>query len=137
MIVVATLAALTVLAPTASASSDKDGAFHLAKVCNAAGDTCVVTVSNSRSIPVGTTITYVGASFDALVATIHADHGTATGTCNIQPVIDGTGPGRCTFDGGTGSLRHLHLTVAVTTIDFETWFWDGTPCNEHRSGQSG
>lgn len=119
------MAAFTVLAPTAAASSHKDRTFHLAKVCGDAG--CTVTSSTYRKIGVGTLITYAGDSADALVATVHAKHGTATGHCDISAVFAGTGPGTCVFarGNGTGSLKHFRITLAVT-FDGTTWFWDGT-----------
>ncbi len=99
------------------------------KVCAAAGDSCTVTASNDKKIPAGTEITYADSSVwpTALVPTIHVQGGTATGLCDLSPIDAGTGPGKCVFTGGTGSLRHFRITVDVTTTDeFNPWFWDGT-----------
>ena len=107
----ATIAALTMLAPTASAAGG-GRAFHLAKVCGQAG--CTVTNSSDPTIAVDTLITYQGDSADALVATINGAHGTAVGNCDILPVFVGTGPGHCVFTGGSGALRHFSITFEAT-----------------------
>ena len=123
LVVAGTFAALTVLAPTISASQEHHGRmFHLEKVCDAAG--CTVTESTYEPISEGTRITYQGATPDALVATLHAKHGTAVGNCDISAVFAGTGPGTCIFQGGTGSLAPFRITLAVT-FDGAEWFWDG------------
>ena len=122
LLIGATIASLAMVAPIATASDGK--AFHLAKVCDEAG--CVVTESNYSRIPAGTTITYAGSSDDALVATIHVKHGTATGVCNLVPVFSGTGDGTCVFTTGTGRLGSFRADLAVSTVDFTTWYWDGT-----------
>jgi hypothetical protein len=120
--------ALGALAPSASAHAKKE--FHLSKTCDSSG--CLVTLSSFRRMPAGTTITYAGASPDALVATIHAPRGTATGNCNIASVFASpSSPGRCVFDSGTGSLRRLHLDVAVTLDAAGVWHWDGTVRLKH------
>jgi hypothetical protein len=124
LVVAGTIAALTVLVPTVSASQEHHGrTFHLAKVCDADG--CTVTESNYPPISEGTRITYEGATADALVATVHAKHGSAVGNCDISAVFAGTGPGTCVFQGGTGSLKPFRITLAVT-FDGAVWFWDGT-----------
>ena len=123
LVVAGTFAALTVLAPTISASQEHHGRmFHLEKVCDATG--CTVTESTYEPISEGTRITYEGTPPNALVATVHAKHGTAVGNCDISAVFAGTGPGTCIFQGGTGSLTPFRITLAVT-FDGATWFWDG------------
>ena len=123
LVVAGTFAALTVLAPTISASQEHHGRmFHLEKVC--AARVCTVTESTFEPISEGTRITYEGATADALVATVHAKHGTAVGNCDISAVFAGTGPGTCIFQGGTGSLAPFRITLAVT-LDGATWSWDG------------
>ena len=133
LIAVALVSAFTILAPTAAASSHRDRAFHLEKVCS--GFTCTVTESSYRRIPAGTIISYVGDSPAALEATIAVKHGSVTGHCDISPIFAGTGPGTCIFAGGTGSLRHFRITLTVT-FDGAVWFWDGTfprhRCGHHR-----
>jgi hypothetical protein len=134
LLVIGTMTALTVLAPTVSAApaGHPGRSIHIEKVCNPEGSACVVTRSDYGPIRTGATITYAGDSFDALVATIHAKHGTATGDCDISPIfaVD-PGPGHCTFGSGTGSLRRLDVTFAVSFVDLygdgsSLWFWDGT-----------
>jgi hypothetical protein len=120
LVIAGTFAALTVLAPTASASHGRT--FHLVKVCDAAG--CTVTESNYPQISEDTRITYEGTGPDALVATVHAEHGIAVGNCDISAVFAGTGPGTCVFQGGTGSLTPFRVTLAVTRHGAD-WFWDG------------
>lgn len=115
------------LAPIASASSIK--AFHLAKVCVPDGSSCTVTESNYGPIRTGSTITYAGDTFDALVATVHVNGGTAEGNCDITAAIDGTGPGVCVFTGGTGPLGHFTATTAAGFVDLyadgsSLWTWD-------------
>ena len=121
------MAALTALAPAVSAApgGHQGREFHLSKTCDNSG--CTVQSSTDKAIEIGTLITYQGATPDALVATINADHGTAVGDCNIASVFEGTGPGHCVFTGGDGSLKDFRITVAVT-LDFDTgiWYWDGT-----------
>jgi hypothetical protein len=133
MVVVGLIAAFTVLAPTASASSHRNRDFHLEKVCS--GFTCTVTASSDRRIPAGTIISYAGDSPAALAATINVKHGAITGRCDISAVFGGTGPGTCAFAGGTGSLRDFRITLDVT-FDGTVWFWDGTfrrhHCGHHR-----
>jgi hypothetical protein len=118
----ATIAALAVLAPAASASSEKD--FLLEKTCADIG--CTVTYSSFKGIPEGTLITYAGSGPAALVATIHAPHGTATGNCNILSVFTTGADGRCVFGSGTGSLTQFRLDVAVNVDADGLWTWDGT-----------
>jgi hypothetical protein len=128
IVIAITVLALGTLVPSVSAHSAK--AFHLSKTCDSTG--CLVTISSFKRIPAGTTITYAGSSPDALVATIHAPHGTATGDCNIASVFASpSSPGRCVFDTGTGSLRRLHLDVAVTLDSEGVWHWDGTVRLKH------
>ena len=134
LLVAGAMAALTVLAPTVSAApgGESGRAVHIEKLCNAAGDSCTVTRSDYGSIRPGSTITYVGSSFDALVATIHANGGTATGDCDLSPIFaTDPGPGRCAFSSGTGSLRRLDVAFVVSFVDLyedgtSLWFWDAS-----------
>lgn len=131
LVVAATVAAFTILAPSASASSPRHNGFHLEKQCDAF-PTCVVTASNDRAIPVGTTITYADTSVfpTALIPTINAPHGSATGLCDLSAVNAGTGPGTCVFKGGHGSLKHFRIEIDVT-FDGVLWYWDGSFCSRH------
>ena len=127
------IAAFTVLAPTAAASTHKDKAFHLEKVC--AGFSCTVTSSTYKRIPAGTVISYSGDTPDALVATITVKHGTTTGHCDISAIFAGSGPGKCVFSTGTGSLKHFRISLVVT-FDGTVWFWDGTLRHRHHCGHA-
>ena len=128
----ATIVALVVLVPSASAASPK--VFHLEKVCVALSPVthqCEVTSSTFDAIPVGTLITYdTSAGPTAFIATINVKNGSATGRCNIlAAILDVTQAGTCIFDSGTGRLTQFHLTVAVTrsaTADWNPWFWNGS-----------
>lgn len=139
LLVAGTMAALTVLAPTVSAApaGHAGRAIHIEKVCNPEGSSCIVTKSNYGPIREGSTITYAGDSFDALVATVHARHGTASGDCDISPVFaDDPGPGRCTFTSGTGELKRFDVTFVVSFVDLfadgtSLWFWDGSIATGH------
>ena len=133
LVVVATMTALTILAPAVSAApGHADRTFHIEKLCNAEGSACTITESNYGPIRVGSTITYVGDSFDALAATVHVKHGSATGACDIASVFDADpSPGVCTFTGGTGRLRKFTATISVDMLAFyadgtSLWSWDGT-----------
>jgi hypothetical protein len=123
-VVVTMIAVLTILAPTASASSRK--AFHLAKTCDAF-PVCVVTASSFNKVPVGTEIAYADASVfpNALLPTIWGRHGTASGVCDLSAIFAGTGPGTCVFSSGTGSLSSFRAELSVT-FDGHVWSWDGT-----------
>jgi hypothetical protein len=122
VVVGATVMALSVLVPSASAASQ--GAFHLEKTCidTTTGSLCTVTSSSFKWIPVGTEITYDGSGgYSHLVATINVKNGSATGVCDISAL-----PGSCNFDMGTGRLTQFHLNSAVTYDGSKYWFWDGT-----------
>ena len=137
IVVAATILAISVLAPSVSAHSDRN--FHLAKTCSDDGSTCTVKWSNSRQIPAGSVINYSGDSLDALTAVINVKHGTATGHCAISAIFaDPAGPGHCVFNTGTGSLRGFHLNVLVTyDAVANVWFWDGTSWFSHHHHHHG
>lgn len=125
LVVGATIAALTVLVPSASAASHK--AFHLEKTCES-NFLCTVLWSNFEAMPQGTEITYTynGDGSDGLAyPTVWAVDGTTTGLCDwTHP----TGPiqARCTFATGTGTLDGFHLVVRVTAnANGSVWYWDG------------
>ena len=79
------IVALGVLAPAASAGSQKP--FHLEKVCDVAAGRCVVTASTFAPIPAGTEINYSGLDPDHLTAVLTIKNGTATGQCAIGSVF--------------------------------------------------
>jgi hypothetical protein len=133
LVIAASIAALTVFVPTASASSHK--AFHLAKNCDAY-PTCIVMASNDKKIPIGTEITYSDESVapNALLPTIHGRHGTVSGVCDLTAIFANTGPGLCIFGEGTGSLTGFKAELLVT-FDGTLWYWDGT--SSHGDGDAG
>ena len=123
LILIGTIVGAAALAPTASASIAKP--FHVSKDC--ANLTCEITSSSYRGIPPGTVINYTVNADGSLTSVITVAHGTATGRCVLAPIFgDPSSPGSCVFDSGTGSMTQFHLNVAVDTVDFVTWTWDGT-----------
>jgi hypothetical protein len=123
LLLIGTIVALGALAPIVSASTAKP--FHVVKDC--VPPTCVVTSSSYRGIPPGSVINYSPNEDGSLTAVITVKTGTATGRCDLAPIFVGhTGPGSCVFASGTGSLTQFHMTVAVDTVNFVTWTWDGT-----------
>lgn len=127
LVVAATIAAVTMLAPAASASSPL-GSIDLTKTCDAP-DHCTVQTSLANSpLPVATEGFYNGpfpisrlSSQVVLVTPGHA--GTTTGHCTLSFV---SAVGTCTFARGTGSLAGFHANLTVTTSDWETFLWQGT-----------
>jgi hypothetical protein len=128
--VVATIVALTALAPVASAGSSKD--FHLDKTCaedssEPLGYVCTVAHSDFKWIPAGTDVHY--AAIPPLdpnlvqAATIEIRNGSTTGACVWSTPVNGI----CSFDSGTGRLTQFNLEVVVTAnADQSVWYWDGT-----------
>jgi hypothetical protein len=122
LVVVGTILAIALIAPTAGASSARG--FHVVKDC--AGLSCTITSSSYRAIPAGSVINYSENEDGSLTAVISGPHGTATGRCDLAPIFTTGDPGECVFSSGTGTLTPFHLDVAVTTGDFVTWYWDGS-----------
>ncbi len=119
--------ALAALTPATSAESSH--AFHLEKTCPAdpsepLGYFCVIQDSDFAALPAGTEIHYAaGPTPDVVHPTIRIRNGSTTGVCVFTTDVNAT----CTFDGGTGRLRRLHLRVDVTAnADQSVWFWDGS-----------
>lgn len=127
LVVAATIAALTMLAPTASASSPL-GPISLTKTCDAP-DHCTVQTSLADSpLPAGTEGFYngpfpVSRLSSQVVLVTPGGAGTATGHCTLSFV---SAVGTCTFARGTGSLAGFHANLTVTTADWETFLWEGT-----------
>jgi len=121
LVVAATVVALTILVPSASAASHK--ALYLDKTCSS-DVLCTVQVSDFKAIPQGTDISYAPGPASGLVyATIVVKNGSTTGVCDWNqpgPVV----LAKCTFDTGTGRLTQFHLAVDVT-FDGSDWFWNG------------
>ena len=131
LVVAATVVALTILVPSASAASPL-GEIHIAKTCSPTfptDPTCTVQISTSGPILVGTVGHYLGPLFgspllSSEVLLVTPDGGTATGHCTLS---FRTGLGTCTFARGTGSLAGFHANLDVT-FHFDTGWtnWDGT-----------
>lgn len=120
---IGTIVGIAALAPLADASIAKP--FHAVKDCD--GLICVITSSSYKRIPAGTVINYTVNTDGSLTSVITVAHGTATGRCVLDPIFgDPSSPGTCVFASGTGSMNQFHLNVAVDTVDFVTWTWDGT-----------
>ena len=122
--------ALTILAPSVSASSPRP--FLLTKTC-ASSVFCTVVSSSFAGIPAGTNVVYTvnGDGSDGLAyPTIKVAGNSTTGVCDWNqpgPVV----LAKCTFDSGTGAWTSYHLDVDVSvTGDPSTpdalWTWTGT-----------
>lgn len=131
--VAAAVAALALLAPSASASSPI-GEVHLTKVCPTfeTTATCTVITSDSGPFPVGTVASYSGLYspvFSVHVVLSIPDGSTATGHCALvwRPELSGDdGFGTCTFGNGTGSLAGFHANLKITDHpDTLVTNWDG------------
>lgn len=126
--VAATVLALTVLVPSASAASPK--AFHLDKTCAAdssepLGYVCTVQHSDFKWFPAGTEVHYTSQNQagDVVQATIPIKNGSTNGACVWSSPVNAV----CTFSPGSGRLTQFHLVVDVTAnADQSIWFWDGT-----------
>jgi hypothetical protein len=124
-VVVATLGALTVLAPAAQAGSYHG--FHLDKSCSEdsaepLGYVCTVQHSDFKWIPPGTKVHYLAQAGNVVQAAIRIDNGSTSGACVWSTEVDAI----CTFDRGSGRLTQFHLMVVVTaSADQSVWYWDG------------
>jgi hypothetical protein len=127
-VVAATILALTVLVPSASAASPKN--FHLDKTCAAdpsepLGFVCTIQHSDFEWFPAGTKVHYTSqnAAGDVVQATITIKNGSTNGVCVWSSPVNAV----CTFSPGTGRLTEFHLVVVVTAnADVSVWYWDGT-----------
>jgi hypothetical protein len=127
-VVAATVLALTVLVPSASAATPK--AFHLDKTCAAdssepLGYVCTVQHADFKWFPTGTKVHYISQNQagDVVQATISIKNGSTNGVCIWSSPVNAV----CTFSPGTGRLTEFHLVVAVTAnADASIWYWDGT-----------
>jgi hypothetical protein len=123
--------ALAVAMPV-SASSPLQS-VHLVKDCTdffSGGNTSTITGSNIPAVvPLGSTISYNGPVFNAVVLSMQVvietpDGGTATGHCTWPLAVRDSG--KCTFAQGTGSLARFHATLSVTGGGGFFFNWDGT-----------
>ena len=135
------VAALAVaIAPSVSASSvsvasPRSGDLHVTKECSQytgqADSFCTITSSNLNAIEVGSRVVYLEAAgstgIDSDVVLVVGPGNYALGHCNLPFP---SGPGLCTFSGGTGKFTHFHARVAVTPdSNFPPgvgWDWNGT-----------
>jgi hypothetical protein len=127
-VVAASVLALTVLVPWASAASPKD--FHLDKTCGpdaseTLGFVCTIQHSDFGWFPTGTKVHYTSSNpaGDVVQATITIKNGSTDGVCVWSSPVNAI----CTFGPGTGRLTEFHLVVVVTAnADVSVWYWDGT-----------
>ena len=127
-VVAATVLALTVLVPSASAASPKN--FHLDKTCGPdssepLGYVCTIQHADFKWFPTGTEVHYISQNQagDVVQATISIKNGSTNGVCVWSSPVNAI----CTFSPGTGRLTEFHLVVAVTAnADVSIWYWDGT-----------
>jgi hypothetical protein len=127
-VVAATVLAITVLVPSASAASRKS--FHLDKTCAAdssepLGYVCTVQHADFKWFPAGTKVHYTSQNQagDVVQARITIKNGSTNGVCVWSSPVNAV----CTFRPGTGRLTEFHLVVVVTAnADASIWYWDGT-----------
>lgn len=134
VVVVATIAALTVLVPSVAAASLHSGNLHITKECSAythlAGGFCTITSSNVAAIPVGSKVIYeqalAGTVLETDVTLDPPGRGdVAFGHVHLDLVSK---VGVATFTGGTGKFSGFTATAAVTPdpgVPFG-WKWEGT-----------
>lgn len=119
------IAALTALAPVASAGSIH--AFHLDKTCaddasEPLGYICTVEHSDFKWIPPGTDIRYLSQDENVVQAAIETKNGSTDGACTWSDDVNAV----CVFGSGSGRLTQFSLTVVVTANgDGSIWYWDG------------
>ena len=129
-VVLATIAALTVLVPSVSAGTHKP--FHLDKTCTLdssepLGYFCTIQHSDLKWIPPATEVHYAAIPPDdpelVVAATIAIKNGSTNGVCVWSDPVNAV----CTFSAGTGRLTQFHLVVVVTaSADQSVWYWDGS-----------
>lgn len=113
----------------ASSASDRSGTLLVEKECSEytgeQGSFCTFTSSNLEEAPVGSKVVYLQpAALASRVILVSPEPGNnkAFGRCEL----DGeTLDGQCTFNGGTGELKHFHATLAVTYLGDVDWGWEG------------
>jgi hypothetical protein len=129
--VTATVLALAVLVPSASAHSPRTHELRATKECSAytglAGSYCTFTSSSLAAIKAGSRIFYASpagtTSLDSDVVIVVGHRTTATGHCALDFT---TGLGKCTFWKGTGELAGFRASVDVSYLGGPDWAWDGT-----------
>ncbi|MDO8485237.1 MAG: hypothetical protein Q7S35_09855 [Candidatus Limnocylindrales bacterium] len=130
LVVAGATLALSVLAPSVSASSPTP--FLLTKTC-VSNLLCTVVSSNFDGIPAGTNVVYTvtGDGSDGLAyPTIKVGSNSTTGVCDWNqpgPVV----LAKCTFGTGTGQWTRFDLDVNVTVAGDpnapdSVWTWTGT-----------
>ena len=127
-VVIATIAALTVLVPSVSAGTHKP--FHLDKTCaedlsEPLGYVCTIQQTDFKWFPAGTDVHYTSQNQagDVVQATIRIKNGSTNGVCVWSSLVNAV----CTFSPGSGRLTQFHLVVDVTAnADQSVWYWDGS-----------
>src|SRR5467141_1135080 len=129
--IAATIASLMAVAiagtPSASASSSRSGALHIAKECTQdtglSDSFCTITSSNLDAIPAGTRVVY----FQAIDATGALNSDLALPVALGHVDLPATGSGVVALSGGTGEFARF-TARAVITCDPTGIFcnWDGT-----------
>jgi hypothetical protein len=132
-VVVATIVALTAIAPSVSAASPRSGDLHFTKDCHSytglAGSHCVITSSSLKAIEVGSWIVYAsplgatGVDSDVVLDPPGPGNNMAFGHCTL---VLATLVGGCTFWGGTGKFTHFHASTNTTLAAPRVWHEDGT-----------
>ena len=126
LVVAGTIVALTVLAPSVAAASQKS--FYLDKTCSAdssepLGYVCTVQHSDFKWIPAGTKVHYLSQTGNVVQASITIANGSTNGVCVWSSGVNAV----CTFGPGTGRFSQFHLVVTVTANeDASIWYWNGT-----------
>jgi hypothetical protein len=124
--IVATIVALTVLAPVAAAGTQRG--LHIDKTCSGDlsepfGYICTLQHSDFRWFPAGTDVHYLSQVGNVVQVRIEIANGSTEGSCTWSSAVDAI----CLFNGGTGRLTQFHLDVVVTAnTDQSIWYWDGT-----------
>jgi hypothetical protein len=134
--VVASVAALTLVLSIGVASvsaSARKGDLHVEKNCKdyhgAAGEFCMITVSDLSEIEVNAKVFYdqpagiPGGMLDSNVVLDAGNGDRAVGRCTLDFV---SLSGLCTFSDGTGQLTGFHARVDVSHLGGYDWAWDGT-----------
>ena len=119
-----------------SASSPRNGTFHVTKNCSQntglAGAFCTITASTIEQLKVGSKVVYLtadGPDFgdsDTIIYPPNPGDNLAFGHCHVD---FHTFLGRCTISGGTGKLKWLVADARVSYLgglDGFDWAWDGT-----------
>ncbi|HXQ77481.1 MAG TPA: hypothetical protein VN797_04710 [Gemmatimonadaceae bacterium] len=119
----------------ADRESARSGWLHAVKNCGGyhglAGQSCILTSTNLRQIPDGSTVTYASAlgtttlNSDIIITPPGPGNSVAFGHVDLNLI---TRTGVATLNGGTGVFKHFSATVnivKIVTADGHDWTWDG------------